>query len=181
MACAKTRSVGMLGISALALVAGCMPTQPAKQEPWLGASSDAAARLPKNYSLHGLVGEDLGAGGGYVIAATPENIEQNKHAEAVQASQKAEQNPARVADARTANSADLNGDGFITLDEVVALQRAGLTPQEMIDRLRNTGQVFSMTSMQERYLTDRGVSGDVIQAVREMGSAGTATEAAAKQ
>ncbi len=82
------------------------------------------------------------------------------------AARNAEQSPARPLNARDATTADLNGDGFLTLDEVLAMSRAGLSDQEIISRIRGTGFVLHMTPEQERYLTDRGVSGQVTAALR---------------
>jgi hypothetical protein len=95
-----------------------------------------------NYVMKDLIGDDLGPTGGYLIAAAPEKFDQHKHQEAVEASRHAEQSPTTVADARNSTTADLNGDGFITLDEVVALKRAGLSDAEIVNRLRSTDQIF---------------------------------------
>jgi precorrin-4 methylase len=50
----------------------------------------------------------------------------------------------------------------VTLDELVALEQANLTDEEIIQRLRATDQVFELTEEQRRYLLDRGVSQNVI-------------------
>ncbi|HZV34671.1 MAG TPA: hypothetical protein VFB72_08880 [Verrucomicrobiae bacterium] len=71
--------------------------------------------------------------------------------------------------ART-NTADLNGDGFVTLDEVVAMKQAGLTDDQMIARLRATGQVFELTPQQENYLRSQGVSSFVINQMESIKS-----------
>ncbi|MFN7139114.1 MAG: hypothetical protein ACK4UN_07240, partial [Limisphaerales bacterium] len=65
-------------------------------------------------------------------------------------------------DARRATTADLNNDGFVTLDEVVAMQQAGFTDQELLRRLRMTDQIFELTAEQQQYLRDRGVSANVV-------------------
>ena len=56
----------------------------------------------------------------------------------------------------------------MTLDEVVAMQKAGLSDHEQIVRLERTGQVFELTTEQEQYLRDHGVSRDVIGEMRSM-------------
>ena len=61
-----------------------------------------------------------------------------------------------------APTADVNGDGFVTMDEVVAMRAAGFSDQQMLERLRATGQVFELTPEQQRYLHDHGVSDYVI-------------------
>src|SRR5947199_10137504 len=85
-----------------------------------------------NYVLKDLVGDELGPTGGYLIAAAPEKFDQHKHDQAIESSRRAEQSPTTVADARNSTTADLNGDGFVTLDEVVAVKRAGLSDAEMV-------------------------------------------------
>ncbi|HEX2238543.1 MAG TPA: hypothetical protein VHJ19_09450, partial [Gammaproteobacteria bacterium] len=63
------------------------------------------------------------------------------------------------------STADLNGDGFVTTDEVVAMGKAGLSNQEMIDRLQATGQVFALNAKQKNDLTEAGVSPEVVAAM----------------
>jgi hypothetical protein len=62
----------------------------------------------------------------------------------------------------SSQTAAVNGDGFVTLDEVVVMKLAGLTDRQMLDRLQVTGQVFELTSDQKQYLRDRGISQKVI-------------------
>ena len=57
---------------------------------------------------------------------------------------------------------DINQDGFVTLDEVVALHGASLSDDQIIERLRATGQVFDLTEEQRRYLLDRAVPQNVV-------------------
>jgi hypothetical protein len=84
-----------------------------------------------------------------------------------------------VEQARTATTADLNNDGFVTLDEVVAMKQAGLTDSEMIERLRATRQVFQLTDEQRRYLADRGVSSVVVDQMVAMNQSTVLTPAPA--
>jgi hypothetical protein len=53
-------------------------------------------------------------------------------------------------------------------DEVVAMESAGLTEKEQIRRLEKTQQYFELSSEQEQYLRDKGVSPSVINAMRDM-------------
>jgi hypothetical protein len=48
------------------------------------------------------------------------------------------------------------------------MQQAGLTDREMIDRLQRTDQIFELTSQQQNYLHDRGISQRVIDAMLNM-------------
>jgi hypothetical protein len=132
-----------------------------------------AASIQKSQSVAALVGSDLGLGGGYLIGADPAKIDSHDKTQAVKAARHAEQTPASLDEARSATNADLNHDGFVTLDEVMAMKRAGLSEQEILDRLRRTGYTFQLSPEQERYLTDRGVSGAIIAGIRQLGTSAT--------
>lgn len=134
----------------------------------------AAGLMGHSYFMKDLVDDQLGPTGGFLIAAAPEKFDQHKEKEAIAADHKAEQSPASVVDARNSVTADLNGDGYVTLDEVVALKHAGLSDAEIVSRLDNTQQVFSLTPEQERYLTDRGISHDVANRIYELAKSGSA-------
>jgi hypothetical protein len=144
------------------------PKPPATM-PGMDAAAENAANAERRRVFADLTGGNLGAGGGYLIGVVPEKVNGSAMSpEAIAASRRAEESPARPEDVRKSNTADLNGDGFVTLDELVAMRRAGLTDREMINRLHNTGALFLVTPEQERYLTDRGMSGAVVSALEEM-------------
>jgi hypothetical protein len=63
---------------------------------------------------------------------------------------------------------DLNDDGFVTLDEVVAMKDAGLSDKEMIKRLQRTQQYFELSDEQVKYLRDHNVDDKVVTAMRDM-------------
>ena len=142
----------------------------------IGGVSGAAAGAPiggdDNRLLGALIGGALGAGGGYLIGANKDKItgkdNEKSREEAIKASERAERNPAKAEDVDRARTADLNDDGFVTLDEVVAMRQANLSDREMIDRLERTDQVFELTDYQEDYLRTRGVSDAVIREMRNM-------------
>src|SRR3954471_4106838 len=127
-----------------------------------GAAAGAAIGGSHNRLLGAILGGAVGAGGGYVIGANSDKILGKDTKAATQAQQQAQQNPATASQARTAATADINHDGFVTLDEVVAMRQAGLTDSQMLSKLRATDQVFELTSEQEKYLRDNGVSQNVI-------------------
>jgi hypothetical protein len=139
-----------------------------------GAAAGATVAGADNRPLSALLGGALGAGGGYLIGAPMDKTDPQHRDEAVHAAKKAEANPARPEDVRRSKTADLNDDGFVTQDEVAAMQRAGLSDKEMIDRLRATGQVFELTAQQEGYLRSHFVGQRVIQSMRNL------TQSAAK-
>jgi hypothetical protein len=112
--------------------------------------------------LGALVGGALGAGGGYLIGANSDRITGRDSAGAQEAVRRAQSNPATPEQARSAPTADLNGDGFVTMDEVAAMRQAGLSDQQMLEKMRATGQVFELTAQQQDYLRSQGVSQYVI-------------------
>lgn len=138
-----------------------------------GAVAGAAIGGEHHRMLGALLGGALGAGGGYVVGANKDKISGNDTSGAQQANQTAQAQPATPEQARTSTTADLNHDGFVTLDEVVAMRKAGLSDQEMIDRLRATGQVFELTPEQQRFLLDQGVSQSVVNQMQNLNRAGT--------
>lgn len=170
----KIQSLKLMAIAPvmLALVA-CenLPGERNTQGAVIGGAAGAAAgaAIAKDNKLLGaLLGGALGAGGGYVIAAKTDKISSNDKDSAARATRKSQENPATAEDARTATSADLNLDGFVTLDEVVAMKDAGFTDDKMIDRLEGTDQVFELTQEQKSYLTERGVSRDVVDSMAQI-------------
>ena len=157
---------GLLG-TFLITITGCenLPGSRKQQGATMGGVGGAAvgAAVAGNHRLLGaLIGGALGAGGGYVIAAKTDHINNNDTQAAQTSAQNAQQSPATAQDALQATSADINRDGFVTMDEVVAMKRAGLSDETMLARLRATTQVFELTDEQKRYLANQGVSGYVI-------------------
>ena len=157
-------SAALISALGLAPLAGCenLPGKSKEQGAVIGGVGGAlagAAVSKKDRGLGALIGGVLGAGGGYLIGAQKDKLDEKKRDEALAAHQRAERNPARPEDVDKTRTADLNDDGFVTLDEVVAMERANLSDREMIDRLRRTGQVFELTDEQEKYLEDRGDMG----------------------
>lgn len=133
-----------------------------------GAAAGAMVAGDDDRLIGALIGGALGAGGGYLIG---QQLGKDDPDEAIEVSQEAERNPASPNEAARARTADINHDGFVTLDEVVAMQRAGLSDRQMIDRLQATGQIFALDPSQEQYLRDRGVSQNVIVEMRTLNRA----------
>ena len=136
-----------------------------------GALAGAAVAGSDDRGIGALIGAVAGAGGGYLIGAKVDEKDKDdakKKQEALQASKNAEANPASADAAKNATTADVNDDGFVTLDEVVAMEQAGLTDKEMIRRLERTQQYFSLNEQQEGFLRERGVSDTVVVAMRDL-------------
>ncbi len=161
---------------ALAPLAGCdsLPGDKKTQGAVIGGVGGAVAggAIAKNNRLLGaLIGGALGAGGGYRIGSHLDKSDPSKNRdEAIRADRRARENPATIDDARRAKTADLNNDGYVTMDEVVAMAKSGLSDDEMITRLERTGQFFELTTEQEQYLRDHGVSRRVVTAMRDLNS-----------
>jgi hypothetical protein len=169
---------GIVSICITGLV-GCssLPGSDEQQGAVIGGASGAAvgaAVSKKNRALGAVIGGAVGAAGGYVIGKNKDKItgrdDDNDELEAAEV--KSQQTPATPEQARTATTADVNSDGFVTLDEVVALEQAGLTDDQIIDRLRATNQVFDLTEEQRRYLLDRGVSQEIVDRLATLNQTG---------
>ena len=159
----------------LAPLAGCenLPGNKKEQGAVIGGVGGAVAGAAigkNNRALGALIGGALGAGGGYLVGAKlDKDKDKNKTKdEAIKASENAQKNPAKASDVKDSSTADLNDDGFVTLDEVVAMKDAGLSDKEMIKRLQRTQQYFELTDEQMKYLRDHSVDDTVIQAMRDM-------------
>lgn len=133
-----------------------------------GAAAGALIGGKNNRLLGGLIGGAAGAGGGYLVGANWDKINGKKSDEAKDADRRAQERPARASDVEKSKTADLNDDGFVTLDEVVAMADARLSDKEQIRRLERTQQYFELTPDQEKYLRDHGVSKNVVVAMRRM-------------
>ncbi len=128
-----------------------------------GAAAGAAIAGQGNRIVGALIGAAVGGAGGYLIGAKTDWFKRDDGDEqATAAVQQAQRNPATAADVQRASTADLNGDGFVTFDEVVAMDKAGLSDREMIARLRATDQVFDLNADQRQALLRAGVSPTVV-------------------
>lgn len=139
-----------------------------------GGAVLGAVLVKDNRLLGALIGGLLGAGGGYLIGAKTDWFDKDNddvRKEAERSVESAQRNPATAEQARRARTADINDDGFVTLDEVVAMDKAGLTDQQMIKRLEATGQVFDLNESQEQALVDSGVSQNVVNRMRGINQA----------
>ena len=164
----RMSTISSLAAALLASTTGCqqLPGSPGQQGAAIGGVGGAAtgaAVAGENHRLLGaVIGGVVGAGGGYLIGANKDRILGHDTAGADAAVRNAQAHPATPQQALNAPTADLNGDGFVTMDEVVAMRQAGFSDQQMLDRIRATGQVFELTPDQESYLRSNGVDSYVI-------------------
>lgn len=133
-----------------------------------GAAAGAAIGGEHHRLLGALLGGALGAGGGYIVGANRQKLTNPNQASVQQANQVAQNQPATPQEVASSTTADLNHDGYVTLDEVVAMKEAGLTDEQMLERLQATGQVFELTPSQQNFLTSHGVSPNVVQQMQNL-------------
>lgn len=155
----------------LALISGCrnLPGTDEQQGAVAGGAVGAVlgSAIAENEWFGALLGGALGAGGGYLIGANYEKLvgEGDDREQAREAVAEASQDPATAEDVDDASTADLNSDGFVTMDEVVAMDQAGLSEEETIERLEATEQIFELNEEQEDRLVEAGVSPEVVAAM----------------
>lgn len=170
------RTLGLLAIGAILLLSltACeqLPGSPGAQGAAIGgvggAAAGAAIAGEDKRLLGALIGGAVGAGGGYLIGANKDKITGHERDAAERSVQTAQSRPATAQDATRAQTADVNSDGFVTMDEVVAMRAAGFSDQQILERLAATGQVFELTAEQQRYLLDHGVSQYVVDRMLDL-------------
>lgn len=155
----------------MSILGGCqnLPGTDEQQGAVAGGAIGAVlgSAIAENEVFGALLGGALGAGGGYLIGANYEKLtgQDDDREDAREAVAEASRDPATVADVDNSSTADLNGDGFVTMDELVAMDQAGLSDAEMIQRLEATGQVFVLNDEQQDRLIEAGVSAEVVAAM----------------
>lgn len=164
----------MLATVMVAFLAGCaqLPYDRTTQTTVGGAAAGAAAGAilagDEDEMLGTLLGGVLGAAAGYVIGARTDWFGDGNEDEFNQTVSEARADPATVADVRGSYDADLNNDGLVTRDELIALSNAGLSPDEIIDRLQATNQVFHVTEEQRQQLLAASVDPQVVYELEEI-------------
>jgi hypothetical protein len=174
----KTSSHIIRNIAAAAALLGLaacenLPGTRTQQATGAGAAAGAAvgAAVSDNDLIGALLGGAAGAAGGYLIGARTDwfdGDDEARSAAARRAMERAEEDPATAADVERSRTADLNDDGFVTMDELVAMEEAGLSDDEMIERLEATGQVFELDAEQRRSLMDAGLSRQLVAEIQEI-------------
>ena len=152
---------------ALALV-GC---QAGDDEPaWPAGQPPVAVG---NQLMGTLVLGTVEAGGGYLVGAAPDRLdgEDRDRRFARQAVEKARENPVTAEAVQAAPTADLNYDGFITTDELIALSRADLPEGELLRRLEGSGYVFELSPVQQDYLLAHGVNRRIVAELPQLNPA----------
>jgi len=141
---------------------GCSsaPGTASQQGAVVGGATGAAvgAGVAKNNrALGAIIGGAAGAAGGYVIGKKTGHIDDKDN------NNTSSTTTAPGGAVVTGETADLNHDGFVTLDEIVKLDKEGVSDDEMIRRIQATGLTFDLNDEQRKYLSDHGVSSSVIE------------------
>ena len=139
---------------------GCSsaPGTAGQQGAVVGGATGAAvgAGVAKNNrALGAIIGGAAGAAGGYVIGKKTGHIDDKDN----------NNNTTTTAPGSvvvTGETADSNHDGFVTLDEIVKMEKDGVSDDEMIRRVQATGLTFDLNDEHRKYLSDHGVSSSVI-------------------
>lgn len=159
----------------MTLLAGCenLPGTPEQQGAVIGGAAGAVAgsSIGDGGAFAILLGGALGAGAGYLLGANRDKLFGNDRTAANRSIQGAQSNPATPDDVRRSATADLNNDGFVTTDELLAMEDAGLNDGEQLRRLRATNQVFDLSLEQENRLARQGISRNVLRQMRDINRA----------
>lgn len=160
-----------------AILAGCarLPYQRTTETSVAGAAVGATAGAvladDDDEMLGAILGGLVGAAAGYVIGAETHWFGDGDEMRFDQTVHQAMNNPTTVDDVYDSYDADLNNDGLVTKDELVALSNSGLSTDEVIDRLQATDQVFHITHQQRESLLQAGVSPQVVYELEEINQA----------
>jgi hypothetical protein len=128
-----------------------------------GAAAGAAAGAPAA-GVGAVAGAAIGATAGAILGSAKDRTEEQR----ARATAMSQRNPALASAVVSGGNADLNDDGFVTTDEIIAMHKAGLSDQEIIARSRSTQQIFQLSTDQERYLVESGVRPSVVMQLRTL-------------
>lgn len=115
-----------------------------------------------------LLPKDTPVGLGSIIGAAHEHIRTEDKAAAQRASLSARLDPAMANQALIAPTADLNTNGFVTVDEVLAIKQSGANDQQLLDKLEATGQVFEISPEMVTFLWTRGIDKTTIDVIPQL-------------
>lgn len=137
------------------------------------AGAAAGAAIAEDSLFGAIMGGLAGAAGGYLIGARTDWFEEDNELSRdrlSQALEEARRNPATPAEALAADTADINNDGLVTTDEVLAMQEAGLSDRQILARLEATDQVFDLTQDQRDRLVAAGLSRQLVDQFENVNS-----------
>lgn len=163
-----------IALAAALMLAGCaqLPYQRSTESSVAGATAGAAVGAvlagDEDEVLGAVLGGVLGAAAGYVIGAETSWFGDGKDQQFDRAVNEARSDPATVQDVYGSNDADLNNDGLVTQDELIALSNSNLSTDAVIQRLKATNQMFYVSYAQRQALLDAGVSPQIVYDLEEI-------------
>ena len=128
-----------------------------------GAAAGATAGAPVA-GVGAVVGAGAGALGGAIIGAAKDRSNEQR----TRANEVSERSPALASAVISGGNADLNNDGFVTTDEIIAMHKAGLNDDEIVARSRSTQQIFQLSSDQEHRLLEAGLRPQTVARLRTL-------------
>lgn len=156
-------------------LSGCSsaPGTPGQQGAVVGGATGAAvgASVTHNRALGAVIGGAVGAAGGYVVGNKTGPLDKKDNGATTTTY------PDGTVQTTTTQTADLNRDGYVTLDEIVSMEKSGLPDDEMVRRIQATGLTFDLNDEQRKYLSDHGVSPNVVNQLPLLNRATTTTTA----
>ncbi|MFW6094027.1 MAG: hypothetical protein ACODAC_08645 [Pseudomonadota bacterium] len=171
----RGRLAVLIALLSSAALAGCenLPGSREEQTTAAGGAVGAAvgASVSDNSLLGILLGGAAGAAGGYLIGARTDWFDEDsdeRSSEARAAVERARADPATAEDVAGTDSGDLNDDGFVTMDELVAMDEAGLDDDDIVHRLQETDQVFELSDEQRERLETAGLSRELLAEIEEI-------------
>lgn len=168
----STKAIAAVMVAAFLVGCAQLPYDRTTQTTVAGGAAGAAAGAilagDDDEAMGAVLGGILGAAAGYVIGARTDWFGDGREDELNRAVNDARNDPATVEDVYGSYDADLNDDGLVTQDELIALSNAGLSPDEIIDRLQATNQVFYVSDAQRQELLAAGVSPQVVYELEEI-------------
>lgn len=167
----------IIALAAMAILAGCarLPYEPTTETSVAGAAVGATAGAvlagDEDEVLGAILGGLAGAAAGYVIGAKTSWFAEGNEQEFNQRVNEAWNDPVSVEDVYSSYDADLNNDGLVTQEELITLAHAGLSADEIIDRLEATDQIYHVTPAQRQDLIAAGVPPQVVYELEEINRA----------
>lgn len=144
-----------------ATLAGCVAA------PVAGGAA-AGALVAENALAGALIGGAVGAASAHLIGAHTDWFEGDRRDEARHAAERSGSVTYTSQEALQAESADLNEDGLVTTQELIALERAGLGDAEILQKLRATNHVFQLSPAQRDRLLAAGMSPRLLDDMEEI-------------
>lgn len=163
----------LIGLVTAAILAGCaqLPysttTETTAGGAAIGAAVGAVLAEEDDTLLGVLLGGLAGAAAGHVIGARTDWFAEGNEQELSNVANDTLNDSITAADVYGSSDADLNNDGLVTQEELIAMADV-LGQSAVIDRLQATNQIFHVTPAQRQSLIQAGVDPDVVYRLEDI-------------